>query len=232
MFKLFLTKNTHMGVFMGVFALILITSSGFAQQHTLLPVATNGPPDAIDILTPSEEKILSNRQMAIRFAPIRSKEDLDSYLEASINTSNSFDSLSTLARQRFLDSLVFTPKGLSSFQTTDLKYELTPTEIYKILYLFGMQHLVPKMDGARIETRVDEVLMQKPQEPAIIRSTKTGDSPLKNDDGTEPISTIQLLCSTWGFDDDCGGNGDRDDYLCESLGTCRAALLYICTANC
>lgn len=48
--------------------------------------------------------------------------------------------------------MVFSDKGLASFSYAELEAELTPTQIYEIMSLFGLQRLVPMMSGARIET--------------------------------------------------------------------------------
>ena len=171
--------------------------------------------------------------MAIRFAPIRSKDDLDSYLAATVHTTNPFDSLSDFGKQRFLDSLMFNSNGLASFQFADLEYELTPTDIYKILYLFGMQHLVPKMKNARIDTRVDEVLMQKPEMEMRIEENKI----LKRGGYIEPVLPIQRSCGqiVMGFGFGSGTNAcdsDKDGYRCVGTGSCKKSANFICTSNC
>jgi len=217
MFKLFLTKKIHIGVF----ALILITGSGMAQQNEFIPAATSAPADNGIALRSAKEEVLLNRKLAIQLAPIKSEEDLNFFLLSTYGTPNPLDQLSPAARQRFTDSLMFTERGLGSFDFSDLEYELTPTEIYKILYLFGMQHLVPKMEGARIETRADEVLMQKN------KGQET------NKDEQQPVTRTLFLCDTAsigiGEGDSCG---DHTDYYCFSSGSCKKRSDMICTSNC
>ena len=69
-------------------------------------------------------------------AQIRSAEDLEVYLKTTPNSP--LDYMSPVAKQDFLSSLVFTERGLGSFQYSDLK-NLPPTQVYQILSLFGTE---------------------------------------------------------------------------------------------
>src|SRR5260221_9335738 len=55
-------------------------------------------------------------------APIHTRAELDDYL-ARNRAANPIDALSPAARERFLASLQFGPKGLSSLKTDDLSAE-------------------------------------------------------------------------------------------------------------
>lgn len=93
-------------------------------------------------------------------APVKSPLDLAVYLHASHATP--LDALSPAARSRFLNSLSFNENGLTGFDYTDLRAELTATQIYRILAIFGAQRLTPRVVGARAETDVDHLLMTLP----------------------------------------------------------------------
>jgi hypothetical protein len=69
-------------------------------------------------------------------AQIRSTAELEAYLQ--ITPSSPLNKLSPEARQRFTTSLVFTAKGLGSYDYSDLK-ALSGPEVYEVLSLFGAQ---------------------------------------------------------------------------------------------
>lgn len=94
---------------------------------------------------------------AIAPAVVRSRSDLDSYL--SYHPDSAIQALSDGGRDAFLNSLVFTEKGLGSFNFRVLEDELTPTQIHEVLSLFGLGALVPHFKGARVETENDERLL-------------------------------------------------------------------------
>ena len=50
--------------------------------------------------------------------------------------------LSEQGRKAFLDSIVYRETGLAGYNYRPLEAELTPTEIYKVLSLFGAQSTV------------------------------------------------------------------------------------------
>ena len=49
---------------------------------------------------------------------------------------------------------------MTGFQYTDLEAELTPTQIYRVLSLFGAQDMTGMLRSARIETELDRQLIQ------------------------------------------------------------------------
>jgi len=71
--------------------------------------------------------------------PIRSHAALQAYLRTHAGKPTPLDPLPPLARQRFLDSLVFGTGGLGGFDTGDLATELSTGETKRILALFGME---------------------------------------------------------------------------------------------
>lgn len=72
------------------------------------------------------------------------------------------DWLRPAAKRRFLASLTFNESGLTGFDYSDLRAELTVTQIYRVLAIFGAQRVAPLVKGARAETDVDRTLMAVP----------------------------------------------------------------------
>ncbi len=94
---------------------------------------------------------------AISAAPVQSRADLESHL--ADNPDSAIHQLSHGGRETLLTSLVLTDKGLGSFNYQVLEDELTPTQIYEVLSLFGLGELVSLFKHARIETSDDERLL-------------------------------------------------------------------------
>jgi hypothetical protein len=84
---------------------------------------------------------------------IVSAKDLDTYLRTTPNSP--LDRLPAAAKQRFIASLVFTENGLGSYKYSDLE-ALSPTEIYKILSLFGAEHTTSMVTKERPTTQQNE----------------------------------------------------------------------------
>ncbi|WP_299270146.1 hypothetical protein [uncultured Psychrosphaera sp.] len=100
------------------------------------------------------------KQLALALAPIKSKLAL----ELLAQQESPLDLLSDKAKQRFVDSVVFTDEGsIGGYYYADLEAELTPTQIHSILSLIGVQHTVPKLKNSRIETQTDMLLMLTPE---------------------------------------------------------------------
>lgn len=93
-----------------------------------------------------------------RTALIQSIEDLNDHLQSTADSP--LHRLSPAARQRFVDSLVFGENGLGGYQYADLEAELTASEIYDVLALFGAERTTSMITGARITNAADEAIMQ------------------------------------------------------------------------
>ena len=85
---------------------------------------------------------------------LKSAADLDTYL--STTPSTPLDVLSADARQNFLSSMVFSAKGLASFNYTDLA-TLSSSQITDILRLFGVERTTPLVTHARVSPEGDTV---------------------------------------------------------------------------
>jgi hypothetical protein len=109
----------------------------------------------------SGHKFFEADRSALAAAPIQSRSDFDTYLAE--HSASAIHSLSHGGREAFLTSLVFTEKGLGSFNYQVLENELTPTQIQEVLALFGLGELVSQFTNARIETSHDERLLNPAQ---------------------------------------------------------------------
>ncbi|NHZ67071.1 hypothetical protein [Massilia genomosp. 1] len=98
-----------------------------------------------------EKKALFAREaLSQAIAPIKSKEDLERYLQIIPPKSNALNLLSPAARARFIATLTFNEKGLTSFGFEDLQRELSQDQIAKVLALFGSEssavHIKPSAE--------------------------------------------------------------------------------------
>lgn len=109
------------------------------------------------------EKAEAWQELAFLLAPIKTREDLDRYMEElrqNPDAKSPLNLLSSAARDRFVNSLVFTERGLGGYYYGDLQSQLTASQIYRLLSLFGAQHTTSFVRGARIESRADQLIMQ------------------------------------------------------------------------
>lgn len=142
-------------------------------------------------------------------APIKSQRSLSRHMSIGLADSP-LRYLSKPALQRFLASLEFSERGLSTFRYADLEAELTPTQIYEVLALFGQQHQTPKLRRATARTSLDVDILNG-RIPGV---TPAGDDCDYNSPFQSPL---------------CGGH---HDYRCSSPGTCAPSQQLICTDNC
>ncbi|HEY1884051.1 MAG TPA: hypothetical protein VGG51_13530 [Candidatus Cybelea sp.] len=70
---------------------------------------------------------------------IRSQAELNNYLRLTPNNSSPLRYLTADARERFLASLRFNQRGVTTFGYADLQAQLPASEIHEILALFGLQ---------------------------------------------------------------------------------------------
>jgi len=88
---------------------------------------------------------------------ISSAGELSTYLKATPHSP--LDHLSAAGKQRFIDSLVFTPDGLASYRYSELE-GLTATEAHQILSLFGVERTTSMITKLRVTTGSDKAVMQ------------------------------------------------------------------------
>jgi hypothetical protein len=110
-----------------------------------------------------EQRADVQRDMARALAPIKSAETLRAYQSITPDAVSPLAKLSVKGRAEFLASLVFGEQGLAGFSTRVLENELSASEIYNVLALFGAQHMTPSLKNARIESEADRTLMGSPK---------------------------------------------------------------------
>jgi hypothetical protein len=91
---------------------------------------------------------------------IRSQSDLQRYLSTTATSGSPLGALSSGARERFLSSITFGASGISGFRYADLQSELTASQIYEVLGLFGVQKDVALIPNVRVRTAADRRLIK------------------------------------------------------------------------
>ncbi|HGM6069723.1 TPA: hypothetical protein ACKP39_003444 [Stenotrophomonas maltophilia] len=100
---------------------------------------------------------LSERDVSLRFAPINSLAQLDAHL-AFRSPESPLMLLSDNARKTFVDSLVFTHVGLAGFSYEPIVRELSTSEAYRLLSLFGAQRTIAVLPPLRRDSTLDDVV--------------------------------------------------------------------------
>lgn len=156
-------------------------------------------------------------ELAQLTAPVKSKAALRLHLSQDLHSSP-LRYLSSAALRRFTESITFNEKGVTGFSYEDIERELTVTQAYEVLGLFGQQHFIPYLKGARVETGLDEDLLSgKVPGIGIQCGVSPWIPPLGNENRTHEV---QPSCSF------------LEGYRCESRATCGAAMRKACTSNC
>ncbi|MDT9000812.1 hypothetical protein RQP53_16160 [Paucibacter sp. APW11] len=153
-----------------------------------------------------DQRTLDQIELQRQLAPIKSAQDLTEYLNRKLPDSP-LNKLSPAARKRFIESLRFNEKGLTTFQYTDLESELSVSEIYQVLSLFGVQHYAAGIRGARISSPTDRLI--------------------SNANFCAPYLAPALSQAT-----PARGLCDHDNYQCIGRATCESSGGRICTSNC
>ena len=96
---------------------------------------------------------------------LRSQSDLQRYLSATANSSSPLNVLSSGARDRFVSSITFNEKGITGFRYSDLQSELTASQIYAVLQLFGAEKDLAIIPNVRVETNADKRAIQSLVDP-------------------------------------------------------------------
>lgn len=144
----------------------LLVSASFLVV-TFLPLTAHsgsGLRSDVDIQTIGARE----RELDFQLAPIKSAADLYNYLNANRQTKLSpLHILSPGAQQRFVQSLVFTEEGLASFDYRDIRSELTATQAYELLSLFGVQRSTKVIPNLRVFSASDAAVRLSESYPSI-----------------------------------------------------------------
>lgn len=110
------------------------------------------------------------RAIDFEMALIKSQADLSAYLR-SAGRDSPLMALSPGARERFLDSLTFNEKGLVGYKYEELARELTASQAYRVLALFGAQRTT-YLVGAKVDSPADRAVTQTPLVPRLMADYK------------------------------------------------------------
>lgn len=92
-------------------------------------------------------------------ALIQGPKDLDAYLSGDgARASSPLAALSSAGRRRFLAAIQFNGRFVVGFSTADLEAELTMSQAYQVLALFGMQSQIVNMPDAQIKDDGDRAI--------------------------------------------------------------------------
>jgi hypothetical protein len=108
---------------------------------------------------PSKGEILSLFN-ALGFATplIKSRAQLDEYMAQYTSSNNPLSWLSPAARSRFLNALEFSDRGLMNFPYRDIEAELTLSQAYRIMALFGAQTFLTFVPDIRVVSDEDRAV--------------------------------------------------------------------------
>lgn len=120
-----------------------ISTSSFAQAS---PDSCISPP-------------ISNN-LAYLVAPIKSESDLQKHLFNLKDGSSPLNHLSPSGLEKFKESLTFNESGLTSYRYDVLEWELSVSQAYHVLALFGQQHNIALLENLQIDSKFDLEIME------------------------------------------------------------------------
>jgi len=141
----------------------VLRSQGLINRSVALRLPEERNSSATNSASPDVTPKSSHNQHTIDLAtaPIRSKDDLDAYLQRTPISESPFLYLSPLDRRIFLDEVTFNETGLTQFPP-DAFETLTASQAYQLLALFGWQLVVPSLPGLRVQSSLDRAIMGTP----------------------------------------------------------------------
>jgi hypothetical protein len=119
-------------------------SGGCLQAHAAERV--------VDDVSASEARLRT--AVSYELAAVKTPSQLASYLRRS-GANTPLGALSSSARARFLESLRFNESGLAEYSYVDLQQELSASEAYGVLAIFGAEASAPFYAGTRIDSDID-----------------------------------------------------------------------------
>jgi hypothetical protein len=208
--------------------LILISTDLFAQCDGQTQAVTS-PQN-----TASTSGARVSLDLAFEMAQIKSPRDLSSFMKLKDQDKNPLMLLSNEARARFLDSLTFNENGLTGYKYTELEYELTPTQIARILKLFGAQGHINFYKKAQVKTAKDRRLLNGDLNPALVdcgAGEEGGDYPIGGGVTTNPQGP-PLPPSPGPYPPGPITPQDYKDYKCAAPSECKYSKGDICMKAC
>lgn len=137
-----------------ILASLLFSTCALAGTH-----AASNQNNTVNAEFAGEAQFKLNRMVA----PIHSRDDLVDHLAMAAHDGSPLDQLSAEGKATFLSSLKFGDQGLGSFNSAVLERELTPTQAYAVLALFGFQDAIATLDFQHQgNTKLDAFLRAQP----------------------------------------------------------------------
>jgi len=175
-------------------------------------------------------------RLSAHMTSIASSAQLTRFMKMTAAPDNPLMALPSSARARFIEGLTFNDQGLTGYRYTELENELSPTQISKILSLFGAQKNTSLFKKAKLASVRDQQLLSGKTAATQLTVCDDPDAPI-GDDGPGSGG------SGGGGDEGGGGEGaaptvppptDPRDYVGYRCfgATCKPADDYICTHNC
>ncbi|QNH11670.1 hypothetical protein [Xanthomonas sp. SI] len=132
----------------------------FLGDSAALQAAQVGDGAAEDVAAQLSSNYNEQQKILRKNAPVHSAAQLAAYLAAPKGSGSPLDSLSPAARARFVDSLKFNEGGVTSFYYADIESELTGSQAYALLSLFGLQGTLQFMPNIRVDSDSDREIMR------------------------------------------------------------------------
>jgi hypothetical protein len=108
-------------------------------------------------LAPVHSVVATPATIIMPSGPIHSKADLQRYLSTA-GSDSPLNRLSVTSRRAFLSSLRFNSAGITTFRYDGLQRELTASQAYRVLALFGFANDIALIPHLRIVTSEDRRL--------------------------------------------------------------------------
>lgn len=151
-------------VLIAALSLSLSVSSAFAARSVdvshgdMSNSASASPALEIDKRVMQESQALG---FSIRTQPIRSMAELGAFTKAAAARGEAtLDFLSEKARTKFVNSLAYSDSGLSTFNYRGIGDELSATQAYLLLKLFGVESATNSIAGLRADNELDQMILE------------------------------------------------------------------------
>ncbi|MFC3658271.1 hypothetical protein FZ025_07945 [Xanthomonas hyacinthi] len=160
---------------------------------------------ALQVAAELSNNYAEQQKIARKNAKIHSSSGLTEYLAKNKTDDSPLNSLSPAARKRFIESLKFNENGVTSFYYADIESQLTSSQAYNLLSMFGLQTTLQFMHKLRVNSSNDQGIM----------------SAYGSGSGSGSGGSISP-----------GAPEDHNDYWCSGRATCSRNVGSICTGNC
>lgn len=139
------------GILLSLTLAITVGFNAHASERDLKPADTVSPEFCMIQSVRSDMSLLS--------APIKSREDLARHVREGKVNGSPLRAFSKEGARDFIASLRFNELGLTSYRYDVLEHELSVTEAYLVLSLFGAQDDIRMLNVVRVETQLDRDLL-------------------------------------------------------------------------